>query len=65
LNITILLGVIFSGLIVWQIATVMIFTTFIGGSIGGHLAVKKGDKFVLNVMIGLMVISGLLLIFGV
>jgi uncharacterized membrane protein YfcA len=65
LNITILLGVVFSGLIVWQIATVMIFTTFIGGSIGGHLAVKKGDKFVLNVMIGLMVISGLLLIFGV
>jgi uncharacterized membrane protein YfcA len=65
LNITILFGVVLSGLIVWQIAAVMIFTTFIGGAIGGHLAVKKGDKFVLNVMIGLTVISGLLLIFGV
>lgn len=64
LNITIIFGVVFSGLIVWQIAAVAIPTTLIGGYIGGKLAVKKGNAFVMNTMIVLMIVSALGLIFG-
>ncbi|HSX31698.1 MAG TPA: sulfite exporter TauE/SafE family protein [Candidatus Saccharimonadales bacterium] len=65
LNSTIVLGVLFSGLIVWQILLVLVPASMVGGYIGGKIAVKKGNKFVLDVMIVLMVISALLLIFGV
>jgi uncharacterized membrane protein YfcA len=64
LNTTILAGVIGSGLIVWEVAAVMIPVTLIGGYIGGHLAVKKGNAFVMQVTIVLMLVSGLYLIFS-
>lgn len=64
LNTTILFGVLSSGLIVWQLTAVMIVTTSVGGYIGGRVAVKKGDRFILNMMIVLMIVSGLILIFG-
>ncbi len=64
LNITILIGVIGSGLVVWQVAIVGICSTLCGSFIGGHIAVKKGDKFIMNIMLGFMLISGLALIFG-
>lgn len=64
LNIAVILGVLGSGLIVWQVMAVGVTATFFGGLIGGKLAVKKGDAFVMNIMIALMFISGLALIFG-
>jgi hypothetical protein len=36
-----------------------------GGHLGGKLAVRKGNQFVMNIMIGLMAVSALALIFGV
>ncbi|MFA6273611.1 MAG: sulfite exporter TauE/SafE family protein [Candidatus Paceibacterota bacterium] len=63
LNITVIFGVISSGLILWYVAIVMIPASLGGAYIGGHIAVKKGNKFVMNVLIGLMAISALYLIF--
>lgn len=64
LNIAVLIGVIGSGLIVWQVALLMIPATLIGAYIGGHIAVKRGNQFVMYVMIGLMALAGAYLIFG-
>jgi len=64
LNVTVVIGVLASGLIVWYLLIVAVPTTLIGGYIGGHLAVKKGDQFVVNVMVALMAVSALWLIFG-
>lgn len=65
LNATIILGVIGAGIIVWQVAAIAIPTTIIGGYIGGKMAVKRGNVFVMRVLVGLMLISGLYLIIGV
>ena len=64
LNITMTIGVLTSGLIVWRVAIVGIFSAFIGGYLGGRIAIKKGDKLVMNVMLGLMFVSGVWLVFG-
>jgi hypothetical protein len=64
LNITIIFGVIGSGLIVWQIVAVGIITGLSGSYIGGHIAVKKGDKLIVNVMLALMLAAGIILILG-
>lgn len=64
LNITVIFGVIYSGLIIWYVAIVMIPASLGGAYIGGHIAVKKGNKFITSVMIILMIISALYLIFG-
>jgi uncharacterized membrane protein YfcA len=64
LNITIIFGVIGSGLIIWPIVAVGIGASLVGSYIGGRMAVKKGDTFVVNVMLLLMLTSGLVLIFG-
>jgi uncharacterized protein len=65
LNTTIVFGVILSGLIVWQAALVAMPATLIGSYFGGKLAVKKGNKFIVDMMIVLMVVSAFGLIFGV
>lgn len=65
LNVTIVLGVLTSGLIVWQVASVGIVMTLLGSYLGGKIAVKKGDKFVTTMFIIAMGISGLLLLAGV
>jgi uncharacterized membrane protein YfcA len=65
LNVTIVIGVVLSHLIVWQLVLVGMPVTLIGGYLGGKLAVRNGNQFVINVMVTLMVISGLALIFGV
>ncbi len=62
LNILVILGVVFSGLIVWQMAVIGIVTSFIGGVIGGRIAVRRGNGFVTAVMLLLMSISGVWLI---
>lgn len=64
LNTTIIFGVAFSGLVVWEVLAVGIPTTLIGGYLGGKIALRKGDKFIMDTMIVLMIISALLLIFG-
>lgn len=64
LNTTIIFGVIGSGFVIWSAAAVGVATTFTGSYIGGRLAVKKGDQFVVHIMIGLMFISALALILG-
>jgi len=62
LNVAIIIGVFGSGLIIWQVAAVGVFTTFIGGYIGGNMAVQKGDGFIMKVMLAAMFISGCALI---
>lgn len=64
MNTTIIFGVIGSGLIIWKVAAVGVVTSLLGGYIGGHLAVKKGDKFVVDVMLVLMLLSAAFLIIG-
>jgi uncharacterized membrane protein YfcA len=64
LNITIILGVLFSGLIVWYMLLVLIPSTLVGGYLGGKIAVKKGNKFIMDTMIILIIISAVFLIFG-
>jgi hypothetical protein len=64
LNITIVIGVLSTGLIVWYLFLILVPATLIGGYIGGKIAVKKGNKFVVDTMIGLIIISAVFLIFG-
>lgn len=65
LTVTVVLGVLTSGLIVWTVAAVAVPLQFVGGYLGGRMAVKRGDRFIMNVMVALMAISALALIFGV
>ena len=65
LNIVIVVGVFLSNLIVWQLLIVGVPLTLVGSYIGGNLAIKKGNQFVMNVMVVLMTLSALALIFGV
>ncbi len=64
LNTTIIFGVLGAGLIVWQVVAVAIFAGGAGSYIGGRLAIKKGDAFIVNVMLILILVSGLALIIG-
>jgi uncharacterized membrane protein YfcA len=64
LNITVLLGVIGTGLVYWPVLMVGVPAMLAGGYLGGRLAVKKGDKFIMNMLIALMVVSALGLILG-
>jgi len=43
---------------------VIVPATIVGGYIGGKIAVKKGNKFVMDTMIVLIVVSAGFLIFG-
>lgn len=62
LNVTIIFGVLGSGLIVWPLVAVGVTTSLIGGFIGGRLAVRRGNTFVMNVLLALMAFSGVALI---
>jgi uncharacterized membrane protein YfcA len=64
LNTTIIVGVILSGLVVWEVAIASVITTFAGSYVGGRLAVSKGDGFIVKIMIGMMIASALALLFG-
>lgn len=64
LNSVIVLGVLLTGLIVWQVALVGIFSAGLGGYIGGKLAVKRGNSFVIGVFIILMLVSAIGLLLG-
>lgn len=62
LNVTIIFGVIGSGLIVWPVVLVGVCSTLIGSFIGGRMAVTKGDAFIVRIMIVVMIVSALALI---
>lgn len=62
LNATVILGVLSSGLILWEVVAVMIPATLGGSYIGAHIAVKKGNHFVMTIMVFLMIISAIYLI---
>jgi len=64
LNITIVFGVLFSGLIVWYVLLVTVPATLVGGYLGGKLAVRNGDKLILDTMVVLIIISAVFLIAG-
>lgn len=65
LNVTVILGVLGSNLIYWPVIPLSIAITLIGGYVGAHLAVKRGNQFAINVMIGLMIASAIALIAGI
>jgi len=64
LNITIIIGVLSAHLIIWPVVAVSVCVNLVGGYIGGHVAVKKGDKFAVDMLLALMVVSALVLILG-
>jgi uncharacterized membrane protein YfcA len=66
LNTVIVLGVLVvaADTIVWPVALVGIVSAAAGGFIGGKLAIKKGDKFVLVVFSGLIFVSAIALLVG-
>ena len=62
LNTVIILGVLGSGLIYWPFVIVGSITTFVGGYIGGHMAIGRGDTFIMHVTVLLMGIAGVALL---
>jgi len=60
LNVTIVLGVLGSGLIVWPVVIAGLFGNVTGGYLGGHIATRKGDKFTADV---LLVLTGMAAVF--
>ncbi len=62
LNTTIVLGVIGSGLILWQVAAVGAAATFSGSFIGGRMAVYRGNAFIMRVTVILMFLSAVALL---
>lgn len=64
LNSVILLAVFYTGLVIWPIAIIGSVMALIGGYIGGKLAFKSGDIFVMNIFMIFMLISGVALIIG-
>lgn len=64
MNVIIVAGLIGSGLIVWRVAAVCVVSGGLGGFIGGKIAAKKSNRFVMGVFIVLMFVSALELLFG-
>lgn len=58
LNGALILGLVGSGFIVWKVAMVGIIANTIGGTIGAHMAVKKGNEFIMNILKVAMLASG-------
>lgn len=62
LNTVVTLSLISSGLILWNVALVLIVVNLLGSALGGRMAIKKGASFVSRVMAGLAFVSGLALL---
>lgn len=62
LNVTIIFGVLGSGLIVWPVALTGVAGSLAGSSLGARIAVRRGDTFAVHVLIALMGLSALVLI---
>lgn len=64
LNGVIVLGLIGSNLIVWDVVLVGVVSAFVGGVIGSHLAIKKGDVFVTRIFVIFMILAAIELLLG-
>lgn len=64
LNVVIVLGVLGTGLVQWPVVVVGVVMAFIGSYLGGKIAVKRGNKFVMGAFMMAMFISGIVLLFG-
>lgn len=62
LNGVLIAGLWGSGLIVWSIVVVGILANLVGGTIGAHMALKKGNAYVMTTLKVLMVCSGVALL---
>jgi uncharacterized membrane protein YfcA len=62
LNFVIVLSLVGSGLILWDVAVVMIGVNLLGSAVGGHIAIKKGASFVSSVIAALALVSGIALL---
>lgn len=62
LNGAIVIGLIGSGLIIWQVAAVGMGSTLAGSFIGGRMAAKKGNRFIMQVTAVLMFVTGVALL---
>lgn len=62
LNTVVVLGLLGSGLIIWRVALVGIASAGLGGFIGGHIAAKKGNTFVMSIFVVFMLVSGVALL---
>lgn len=62
LNTTIIFGVFRSGLIVWPVVAIGSAAAVSGGFIGGRIAITKGDRFAVSILLILMAASALVLI---
>ena len=58
LNLVIILGLLGTGLIIWEVVIVGSIANIIGSTIGAKLAVKKGNTFVMAVVMVAMFVSG-------
>lgn len=63
LNTVIILGLLSSGLIIWKAALVGMVAAGLGGFIGGKIAVKRGNTFVMSFFIVIMLVSAVALLF--
>lgn len=64
LNVVVIAGLLSTGLIMWKVAAVGSVAAGAGGYIGGHMAAKKGNAFVMTILIISIFIAALELLFG-
>ena len=62
LNVTVIVGVLGSGLILWPVVATGLIASLFGSSIGSRIAVRKGDAFATNILLVLMGVAALVLI---
>lgn len=53
-----------AGLVDYRVGVVVLITSFTGGFLGAHIAIKKGDKFVINMFAIISALLALQLLFG-
>ncbi len=64
LNAALIIGLFGTGLIVWRVSIVAGIASAIGSHIGSKLAIKKGNAFVMNILMIAMLFSGVALLIG-
>ena len=62
LNITVIFGVLGSGLILWPVDITGVVGSLVGSSIGSRIAVRKGDAYANHILLVLMGMAALILI---
>ena len=54
---------VFAGFVDYRLGLIALITSLTGGFIGAHIAIKKGNKFIVNLFAAMSIILGLSLIF--